>query len=100
MAKKSNDFDEEYGSRLKTIKIIDKTNKEIVNLPVCYAKATTHIRKPIPITNSKDIEDMMYKTIECSTCPVFVSCIELTKVDLMFSQVLILRDILNKMKNG
>jgi hypothetical protein len=103
MAKEKIDFNKEYESRLKTITVKVKTSSgeiEDVNVPVCYAKATTHIRKPL--TDLKELENMMHKTIECSDCPLFESCMELTKVDLEFSQVIILRDIKDSLrsKNG
>lgn len=84
-------LDEEYESRLKTIKIFDEVNKQEVNLPICYAKCTTHIRKPV--RKKEDIDTMLRNTIECSTCPVFLSATELTKIDLSFSMLLALRDI-------
>jgi hypothetical protein len=91
VVKNNKSLEEEYESRMKTIKIFDKANNQEVNLPVCYAKCTTHIRKPVK--RKEDIDPMLSNTIECSTCTFFKSATELTKIDLMFSQLLVLRDI-------
>lgn len=89
------DFNDAYDSRLRTIKLVDKKDGQIINIPVCYAKAETHTRKPVP---RNQLEEKMLNTIECAGCPVFTSCMELTKVDLLDQQLMFLRDLV--VKNG
>lgn len=89
MTESKREMNREYESKLKLFKVLDRTNGEIISLPVCYAKAITHTRKPV--RTEDEIEPMLRNTIECSSCPFAISCFWLTVIDLLDQQLMFLR---------
>ena len=70
--------------RIKMITVsrrsIEQDKTDILDIPICYGEAVTHIRKA---SQKKDKQSMFDYTSECSGCPFHVSCINLTMIKLL-----------------
>lgn len=107
MVESKDSLRQEYESRLNKIRLVrnEDGRQTVILIPVCYCKATTHVRKPVK--SEADIERMMLNTLECAECPLREVCHSLESIDLLDQNLMfqrennmLLKDLRGMLKNG